>query len=157
MLPALLPHFRHPLFDWRIQIDASDWLTVLHTHVQSRFHVFLMICKKGCRLLAIQFCAHELRMSLTFPTLPLRGLIKLGPCDRCFWAGMDSFPIHRLSLNILRQFWAQCTVSPQGFAHFFLKGLNSCSALRLIARITFSVHASFTLYVFPGNKASNFV
>ena len=30
------------------------------------------------------------------------------------WAGMDSFPIHTdlLSLNILRQFWAQCTISP---------------------------------------------
>ena len=39
-----------------------DWLTVLHIHVQSRFHVFLMICKKGCWLLAIQFCAHELQI-----------------------------------------------------------------------------------------------
>ena len=25
----------------------SDWLTVLYTHVQSRFHVFPMICKRG--------------------------------------------------------------------------------------------------------------
>ena len=28
------------------------------------------------------------------------------------WARVDSFPIHRLSLNILRQVWAQRTASP---------------------------------------------
>ena len=80
----------------------SDWLTILHAHVQSRFHVFLL---------------PELQICQTFPTLPLDGSIELRPCDRCFrpeWiAGMDSFPIHGLTqLNIFSGSFGPGTVSP---------------------------------------------
>ena len=81
------------------KLTLSNWLTVLHTHMQFHFHVFLMICKRGVGYLPFNFCCLELRMCQTFPILPLRGSIELRPCERCFapeWiAGMDSFPIHR--------------------------------------------------------------
>ena len=83
----------------------SDWLTVLHTHVQSRFHVFLMICKMGVGNLPFNFFARELRMCLAFPTLPLRGSIKLGPCDRCFGPEWIPFRIHRLIYSLSPGFW----------------------------------------------------
>ena len=47
----------------------SDWLTALHTHVQSRFHVFLMICKRGVGYLPFNLCTHELWMCLTFDNM----------------------------------------------------------------------------------------
>ena len=80
----------------------SDWLTVFHTHVQSRFHVFLMICKRSVGYLSSNFCCLELWICQTFPLL---GSTELRPCDRCFGpefiAGMDChngyFPIHRLA------------------------------------------------------------
>ena len=44
----------------------SDRLIVLHTYVQSRFHAFLMICKRGVGFLPLSFCCLELRMCQTF-------------------------------------------------------------------------------------------
>ena len=90
--------------------------------MQSRFRVFLMICKSGVGYLPFNFCCLKLRMCLTFPTLPLRRSIELRPCDRCFgpeWiAGMDSFPIHRLTLFK----YSQAVLGPMHrFAHFFLR------------------------------------
>ena len=121
MLPALLCSLISAcLFSiGEFKMSFSDWLTVLHTHVQSRFHVFLIICKRGVGYLPFNLCAHELRMCLIFPTLPLRGSIKLGPCDRCFGPEWIPFPFTDfLSLNI------QAVLGPtHHFAHFFLRGL----------------------------------
>ena len=124
MLAPLL-HFGMPLFGiGELKLMLSDWLTVLHAHMQSRFHVFLMICKRGVGYLPFNFCCLELRMCQTFPTLPLPGSIELRPCDKCFgpeWiAGMAPFPFtDLLSSNILRQFWAQSTFRP-----FLPEGIN---------------------------------
>ena len=101
LVPCSAPSFLAFLFFeiGEFKLMLSDWLTVLHTHVKSRFHVFLMICKRDVGYLPFNCCGLELRMCLTFPTLPLYGSIELRPCDRCFgpeWiAGLDSFLIDR--------------------------------------------------------------
>ena len=59
--------FGIPLFEiGEFKLMLSNWLIFLHTHVQSRFHVFLMICKRGVGYLPFSLCAQELRMCLTF-------------------------------------------------------------------------------------------
>ena len=56
-----------PLFEnGEFKLMLSDWLTILHTHLQSCFHVFLMICKRGVGCLPFNFCWLELRMCLIF-------------------------------------------------------------------------------------------
>ena len=37
----------------------SDWLTVLYARVQSRFHVFFVICKRSVGYLPFNFCCIE--------------------------------------------------------------------------------------------------
>ena len=48
------------------KLMLCDWLTVLYAHVQSRFHIFLMICKRGVGHLPFNFCCLEFRMRDTF-------------------------------------------------------------------------------------------
>ena len=38
------------------KLVLSDWLKVLYTHVQSRFYVFLMICKRSVGYLPFSQC-----------------------------------------------------------------------------------------------------
>ena len=87
MLLALLPHIWHASFRIdEFKLMLSDWLTVLHAHIQSRFHVFLMICKRGVGFLPFNLACTKLWICQAFPTLPLRGDL-----------GRNGFlPIHRL-------------------------------------------------------------
>ena len=101
----------------------------LHACVQPRFHVLLMICKKRCWPLAIQFSLLRSKGTSSFSHRPSSWFNWMGPCDRCFlgWdilpegiVGMDFFPFtDLLSLNILRQFLGPT----HRFVHFFLGGL----------------------------------
>ena len=96
-----------------LKLMLSDWLKVLCTHVQSRFHMFEDLQKESAGYLPFNFCCLKLWMCPTFPTLPLHRSIELRPCDRCFGPEWIPFPLtDLLNLNILRQFWVQHTISP---------------------------------------------
>ena len=120
------PSFRHASFrDWRIQVDALGLADSVAYSRAISFSCILNDLQKRFGYLPFNFGCLELRTCQTFPTLPLRGSIELRRCNRCcgpVWiAGMDVFPIHRLTLFKYSQAVLGQT---HRFAHFFLKGLK---------------------------------